>query len=189
MTVSGKVRSFYCSPMLCWNICLLLILFMNTAFAQSGTNADASMVEIIRYMNSLKNVPEYCKCRVAEGEFRQQFIDGWPPQFAALINKWSRVFGDSYGYLHHYCFGLMRMNDLAVMQPSLQNQEEYEIKRKATLKSALEEFEFVRHSAPEASFPLWTQLFTYEFKIYIQLDQPTKARWALQEAAARQKKQ
>jgi len=148
------------------------------------------MADMVLYMNSLKDLPDYCKCRLAETKFREDFrnihnpkqID-WPAQFAKVHDRWTRIIGEkNWRHIHHYCFGIQKLNRSLRM-----TKKSNELGRKGTLGSALEEFEYMRTRA-DRSFPLWPQLLMYESQIYLQLGQPVKAQRAMQQAVEHQKR-
>jgi hypothetical protein len=170
----------------------LMILHVSVAFAAAASPQSATMLDILVFMNSHKDLPEYCQCRMAEAEFRDQFRNDWkpaqvdwPPQFAMLRAKWTKQFGASWGDLHHYCFGIMRLNTAMGLTGK---SEEVEMRKKGTLTWALQEFRYIEGSASGGSFPLWPQLFMYEYQVYSRLGQPVKAQRALQRAAQYRKK-
>lgn len=171
-----------------WAIVSLMIVHLSAPSAGDAADRSATMVDMLLYMNSHKDLPDYCQCRLAEAKFREEFrnkhrpqID-WPAQFAKVRDRWVRLFGKNWRHIHHYCFGIQKLNRSLRM-----TEKSEELRRKGTLKSALEEFEYMRRGA-YPSFPLWPQLFMYESQIYLQLGQPVKAQRAMQQAIELQKR-
>ena len=176
-----------------WAVLSLVVVHLSAPSAGDTAERSATMVDIVLYMNSLKCLPDYCRCRLAITKFREEFrnkhkpaqID-WPAQFAKACKKWVRIIGGkNWRHLHHYSFGIQKLN-LALRMTERSNKE-VELRRKGTLKGALEEFEYMRRGATP-TFPLWSQLFMYESQIYFQLGQPVKAQRAMQQGAKYQKR-
>jgi len=171
-----------------WAIVSLVIVHLSAPFA--GAAAMADMELYMNFHEKVKDLPDYCKCRLAETKFREEFrnkhrpaqID-WPAQFAKVHKRWARTIGEkNWRHIHHYCFGIQKLNRSLRM-----TEKSEELRRKGTLKSALEEFEYMRTRA-DRSFPLWPQLLMYESQIYFQLGQPVKAQRAMQQAIELQKR-
>lgn len=169
-----------------WAIVSLMIGPLGAPFAGDAAGQSSTMADIALYMSSLKGLPDYCQCRLAEAKFRKEFrnqgqID-WPAPFAKLHNKWVRVFGNNWVHFHHYCFGIQKLNKAVRISGRFA-----ERRRKATLEGAIGEFEYMRRRA-DRSFPLWPQLFMYKSQVYLKLGQPEMAQRAMQRAVEHQKR-
>lgn len=170
-----------------WAIVSLVIVHLSAPFAG---DAATTMADIELYMNSLKGLPDYCQCRLAEAKFREEFMNkyrpaqiDWPAQFAKVRDRWAKPFGKNWNHIHHYCFGIQKLNRVPRTTGSYGGRSKKDI----LLEAALEEFEYMRRRA-DRSFPLWSQLFMYEYQIYFQLGEPAKAQRAMQQAVKYQKR-
>jgi len=179
-------------PQRTWVVIVLILLRVSPASAENTTQRPATMGDIVLYMNENKNLPEYCQCRLAEAVFREQFRNteqpnqmDWPVPFANLLAKWNKIIGaNNWVHLHHYCFGIRSFNQSLSM---FSESEKERITKSETLKEALGGFKYMEERA-DSTFPLWSQLYLYEFRVYSQLGQPLMAQRALQRAAQSQKK-
>jgi len=160
-------------------VVLIFFVFRDIAKAEGGY---ATYAEMVAYMQQeVGDLPSYCQCRKAEQRFKKDFVlDGypWPKPYEAMRNKWIKIFKNDWTYLHHYCNGLMRMNEASGIsnRKTVRNKE-------AVLKNAIGEFDFIRKSASR-NFPLLYQLYMYKYQIYIQLNEQMRAQRALMRAQA-----
>ena len=164
-------------------VVMILFSFPDIAKAERGYVTYAEMAAYMQ--QELGDLPQYCQCRKAEQRFKEDFVlDGnpWPKPYEAMRNKWIKIFKNDWTYLHHYCNGLMRMNEASGIsnQKTVRNKE-------AVLRNAIGEFDFIRRSASK-NFPLLGQLYMYQYQIYIQLNEPLKAQKALLRAQAIKKR-
>jgi hypothetical protein len=168
------------------------LLFLQASPVAEAVSPQTTSADILRYMVSdegVRRLPQYCQCKLAEATFRQRFTshgkEEWPAEFDILRKKYIPIIGiENWLYFHHYCSGMMRLNEALEMPIGSTEQE----RREATLVWALREFEFMEDRANERSFPLWAQLFMYKFRIYMLLNQPANAQKALLKAVELQKK-
>jgi len=144
---------------------LFFIVLSDNVSVGAGTLAD-----IVTNMNKLSYMPRYCQCRVTESDFRKEFGNQWPVQFEKMRAKYIKIFGKSYEYLHHYCYGLR-----ALQRASQIDSINYREKWKNELKIAIGEFEFVERSMGYPSFPLKAQLHKYKAETYNMLGEYQKA--------------
>ena len=171
-----------------WTIVTLAIVPTDISFAKDARGPSPAMADVMFYMSSYKDLPVYCQVKMTEIKLSEKFkTRDVPAQFAKIRAKWSKAMGNSinWNHFHHYCFGIIRLNEAQRMTGG---SEEIKMRRKATLNSALEEFEYIRRSKTDGSFPLWSQLYMYESQIYTQLGQPAMAQRAMQQSVNLQKR-
>lgn len=170
-----------------WAIVSLVIVPLDTAFAENITGPSPTMADVMLYMTSHKDLPKYCQVKMTEVELSQKFrTRDVPAQFAKVRDKWVRIIGkNNWAHFHHYCFGIIKFNKALRMTGGSEKKER---RKKGTLNWALAQFKYIENSTTDRSFPLWPQLFMYEYQIYSQLGEPANAQRALQRAAEHQKR-
>ncbi len=159
---------------------LKISIFIIIGFASSSE--AASDVEIQLYISQeLNNIPNYCQIRLAEVYFEKEYSNRknipWPPYFQKSLNKWENAIGKkNWGYFHHYCFGVIDIQNYMAMDSDQKLRYKHQ-----QMKRALGQFEFMRN-ANTVNFPLWYQLYIYEFYIYSELGDIGNAQRALKES-------
>lgn len=165
---------------------VLAIFFI---FTFTGIPSDGVAVrgesEIFLHMQSLGNLPDYCKYKIAETKFKPLYKDSnntkevnWPPKFGSSLNQWQNRLGLlNWTYIHHYCFGIRAMNTYNSM-----DSKERKEKGEQQLNVALREFEFVRASRARDVFPFYYNLYRYEYIIYSGLGNYQKSKWAIEQS-------
>ncbi|WP_289022052.1 hypothetical protein [Desulfobacter postgatei] len=154
--------------------------------------ASSAETEILIYMNSLGNMPNYCKCRLAEIKFEKSLrsvknpnITNWPKNFWAMRSYWvKRLHSETWRYLHHYCRGIQKFNDFKIMPYEKQKT----MAGQGKLKNALEEFRFMQVANVHPSFPFWYPLYMNMSQIYTYLGEHTNAQQAMKEALRHKRK-
>lgn len=172
-----------------WAIVTLAVLPLDASLAQRELLKPIPpiMADVLFYMNKYKRLPEYSQVKLTEADLLIKFrTPELPAQFAKLRDKWASIIGKgNWIHFHHYSAGIVRLNDALSITPT---SEEAKMRRKAGLVWALAEFQYIENSTTDSSFPLWSQLYTYESQIYMQLGEYVMAQRAMQ-LAARYKKE
>ena len=170
-----------------WAIVALVVVCLDTSFARNIKSPSPTMADVMHFMNKFRQLPEYAQVKLTEAELHTKFRT-WevPSEFAKLRDKWVRIIGkNNWGYFHHYSRGILRFNEALRL---IGGSEKEERREKNTLNMAIKEFEFIENSRTDSSFPLWSQLYMYKFRIYSQLGQYAMAQRAMQQAVALQKR-
>lgn len=168
-----------------WAIVSLVIMHLSAPFAGYAAGPSPTMADVMLYMTSHKDLPEYCQVKMTEVELSHKFrTRDVPAQFAKVRDKWIWTIGkNNWVHFHHYCFGIQKLNRVPRTTGSYRGRSKKDI----LLESALGEFGYMRDRV-DRSFSLWPQLFMYESQIYLQLGQPAKAQRAMQQAVKFQKR-
>ena len=143
---------------------MFTILFGNTAVI-AGKEAD-----IVASMNKRSYMPKYCQCRLTEADLRKKIGGKWPIQFQKMRDKYVKIFGKSYTYLHHYCFGLKYLHNASQID-FISHKKDWT----RALQLAIGEFQFVENSMGYPSFPLKAQLHRYKAQAHNMLGEYQKA--------------
>jgi len=114
-------------------------------------------------------LPRYC---IYTQEFRGIVPGGNNPE---QIERWSSVMGDTFIHMHHYCYGLMKVN-----RGTLLARDAYV--RRSYLQDSINEFDYVLRAAPQ-NFILLPEILTKKGEVLIKLGQGPKAIEPLQHAA------
>lgn len=93
----------------------------------------------------------------------------------AQIERWSSIFGPTYLHMHHYCYGLMKVN-----RGTLLARDAY-VKR-FYLQDSIHEFDYVLERAPQ-NFILLPEILTKKGEVLIKLGQGPQAIVPLERAA------
>lgn len=164
---------------------LVVAVAVASSFAQNGVikPMTPTMADVMSFMYQYRQLPEYAQVKLTETHLFTKFnTSEVPSQFANLRDKWAGIIGkNNWIYFHHYCMGIVRFNEALIITGGSENEKR---DRKYLLNWSLEEFKFVEKSRTDSSFPLWSQLYIYQFQIYSHLGQPVLAQQALQRSKA-----
>ncbi len=101
-------------------------------------------------------LPGYC---VYTQDFREHVPGG---SDAATIEHWHGVMGDMFHHMHHYCYGLMKMNRGLYLSRD-------PVARRQYLQSVIPEFDYVLDHAP-GDFFLTPEVLTRKAEVLFKLD-------------------
>jgi tetratricopeptide (TPR) repeat protein len=106
--------------------------------------------------SEVSKLPGYCK-------YTQTFRGRVPgSDNAAEIERWTRVMGDTFIHMHHYCFGLMAVNSSVSLSNTPMDRRHY-------LSVSINEFDYILRHAP-LDFALLPEILTRKGESLIQLD-------------------
>ena len=115
-------------------------------------------------------LPNYCKYTQA---FRERLPGG---NDSAQINYWQSVMGESFNAMHHYCWGLMKLNRALYLARTEQARSFY-------FRDAILEFDYVLERSPE-NFILRPEILTKKGQSLIRLGRGAAAVPELERAIA-----
>lgn len=165
---------------------IISILSIKCSIIATSVEAASGDLDLLVYMQSLGELPEYCKYKIAETKYAPDYVSAydpkivnWPPRFRSSLSQWKQRLGNTnWTYVHHYCFGIRETNKYMSMDIDQRKKN-----NNNQLKRALNEFEFVRRSQAGHTFPFLYELYRYQYFIYFEMGNFQKAQWALNEAA------
>jgi len=115
-------------------------------------------------------LPRFC---IYTQDFRESVPGGNDRE---QIERWTMVMGDMYLHMHHYCYGLMKMNRATLLARDAGVRRFY-------LADAIREFDYVLGHAPPPSFIFLPEILAKKGEILIKLGEGPKAIEPLERAA------
>ncbi len=121
--------------------------------------------------------PAYCQARyIGTAIGSRSKYAGLPVGSFRNYKKWKRMLGSTFGHIHHYCAGVIRIRRAELKESS---------KRKSVYRIAVSDIIYTyKNSGPD--FPLFSQMSAHLAKAYVGAGNSEKARGILNRAIALQ---
>ncbi len=137
----------------------------------AGAVETAGRQEVSRIVARYADLPQYCQVRLATRDIQRELGKAPPPELADAWRRWEQVLGPGSLYVHHYCWGLQKL-DRARQTPS--DTEQGNLMRMSRFGQAAKEMQFAI-ARVDRSFPLLPEMLVNQARAYVELGQFDRA--------------